>query len=381
MPASQRSRYRGGPPRGQEGRPPWWPENEPWPPERPPWQVNRRGILIRVIVLFVLFVLLVGFAGWLTYHIMGQGGEPDWQRGEGRPPIGPFIGLILIVGIIVLITRRIQATVRPVVQVMEATSRVAQGDYGARVEPAGPRDVQKMMLAFNEMTSQLEANERERRRLFADIAHELRTPLAVIQGNIEGMMDGIYPRDDAHMAPLLDQTKVITRLLGDLQTMASTETGSLHLYREDTDLCDVINDVVAAFSPAATRDGISLVAESPAEPVPGMEVDPVRIRQVLENLVSNALRYTSDSGTVRITASPARDAVRVAVADTGRGMTQEDADRMFERFVKSADSGGSGLGLAIAKGLVEAHGGTISATSSPGEGTTVTFTLPIQPVQ
>jgi signal transduction histidine kinase len=330
-----------------------------------------------VLLLFLAFVLLVGFAGWLSYHILGQGGEPDWQRGEGPPPIGPFIGLIVIIAIIVFVMRRIQATVRPVVQVMEATSRVAQGDYGVRIEPTGPRDVQRIMLAFNEMTSQLEANERERRRLFADIAHELRTPLAVIQGNIEGMMDGVYPRDDAHMAPLLEQTKVITRLLGDLQTMASTETGSLHLYIEDTDLCAVINDVIAAFAPAATREGVGLVAEHPEEPLPSLEIDPVRIRQVLENLVSNAVRYTPGGGSVRITTARVNDGVRVTVADTGRGMTQEDANRMFERFVKSADSGGSGLGLAIAKGLVEAHGGTISATSTPGEGTIVTFTLPV----
>jgi two-component system, OmpR family, sensor histidine kinase BaeS len=370
--------YRGGPPWSQnwEHRPPWWPENEPWPPERPPWQINRRAIFIRVLGLFFVFVALVGFAGWLFFVLTGFGSGRQWQNGEGPPPFVPVFFLIVI-AIIVLIVRRIQATVRPVVQVMEATSRVAQGDLSARVVPAGPRDVQKMMLAFNEMTSQLEANERERKRLFADIAHELRTPLAVIQGNIEGMMDGVYPRDDAHMAPLLDQTKVITRLLGDLQTMASTETGTLRLYTEEVDLRDVINDVIAAFEPAASRESIALTAPDPAEPLPELEVDPVRIRQVLENLVSNALRYTPDGGAVRITATRAGNKVRVTVEDTGRGMTQEDADRMFERFVKSADSGGSGLGLAIAKGLVEAHGGTISAISTPGVGTSVTFTLPV----
>src|SRR5687767_1346820 len=111
MPTRQRSRYRGGPPWGRagQGRPSWWPENEPWPPERPPWQVNRRRVLFRVLLLFLAFVLLVGFAGWLSYHILGQGGEPDWQRGEGPPPIGPFIGLIVIIAIIVFVMRRIQA--------------------------------------------------------------------------------------------------------------------------------------------------------------------------------------------------------------------------------------------------------------------------------
>ena len=369
----------GGPPWQQGGPPPWWPEGEPWPPERPPWQVNRRSILIRLIVVLLVFVVLVGAAGAIVNHVIfGDTPSGNWRGGGGPPPFAAIFWLFLILGIIVFVVRRIQRTVRPVVRVMEATSRVAQGDYSARVEPSGPRDVRQMIVSFNEMASQLEAHQRERRRLFADIAHELRTPLAVIQGNIEGMMDDVYPRDDAHMAPLLDQTKVITRLLEDLQTVATADTGNLRLYREEGDLCDVLADVVAAFAPAAARDGNALLAEPPADPLPRIEIDTVRIRQVLENLVSNAMRYTPEGGTVRIAAEHAGKDVRVRVIDTGRGMPQADADRMFERFVKSADSGGSGLGLAIAKSLLEAHGGTIAATSAPGEGTTVTFPLPIQ---
>jgi len=339
--------------------------------------VNRRAILTRLVVVLLILILLIAAAGATFGHIWNWGADRQWQRGEGGPPIGAFFFLFLILGSIFFVIRRIQATVRPVVRVMEATGRVARGDYSARVEPTGPRDVRQMIVSFNEMASQLEAHQRERRRLFADIAHELRTPLAVIQGNIEGMMDGVYPRDDAHMAPLLDQTKVITRLLEDLQTVATADTGNLRLYKEESDLCDVITDVVAAFAPAAARDGIAILAETPPGPLPRLEIDAVRIRQVLENLVSNAVRYTPDGGSVRIAAERAGKDVRVTVADTGRGMPQGDADRMFERFVKSADSGGSGLGLAIAKSLVEAHGGTIAATSAPGEGTTVTFTLPV----
>jgi signal transduction histidine kinase len=339
--------------------------------------VNRRAILVRMLLLLIVFAVLVGAAGAIFSHIWNWDGNAAWREGNGPPPFAAIFWLLFIIGIIVFVLRRIQKTVRPVVRVIEATGRVAQGDYSARVEPTGPRDVRQMIVSFNEMASQLEAHQRERRRLFADIAHELRTPLAVIQGNIEGMMDGVYPRDDAHMAPLLDQTKVITRLLEDLQTVATADTGNLRLYKEESDLCDVIADVVAAFAPAAARDGVALLAEPPADPLPRIEIDAVRIRQVLENLVSNAMRYTPEDGTVRIVADHAGKDVRVRVVDTGRGMPQADADRIFERFVKSADSGGSGLGLAIAKSLIEAHGGTIAATSAPGEGTTVTFTLPI----
>ena len=359
-------------------RPSWWPDNEPWPPTRPPWQVNRHAILIRLLAATLLLIVLVWVAGALSNHLIRWGGErPWWEQGDQPPPYFALFWLVVVVVAIGLIVRRIQSSVRGVIRVMEATSRVARGDYSVRVTLGGPRDVRKMIEAFNAMTARLEANERERRRLFADIAHELRTPLAVLRGTIEGMMDGVYPRDDAHLAPLLDQTTVITRLLEDLQTVATADSGALRLHREPTDLSDLVDDVVGAFTPAATREGVTIAAEAPATPLPPMEIDPVRIRQVFDNLVSNALRYTPEGGSVRIVTGRADGRVEVSVIDTGRGMPQAEADRMFERFVKSADSGGSGLGLAIAKALVEAHGGTIAATSAPGQGTTVTFTLPL----
>ena len=321
-------------------------------------------------IVFVLMALL----GWLA-STLWHGGWNNEQHQGGPPWYGPLIGLGIIIVATVFVVRRIRRTVGPLVDVMDAADRVAQGDYAARVTASGPREVSRLISSFNAMAERLDINETQRRRLFADIAHELRTPLSVIQGNIEGMLDGIYPRDDDHLAPLLDETRVISRLLNDLQTIATAEAGMMQLHRDPTVIGDLLRDVLAAFFPTAHSRGVALSVADSATPLEAT-IDPVRIRQVLDNLVANAMRYTPPGGSIRISARQEGENVTCTVTDSGVGMTPEDAVHMFERFVKSKDSGGSGLGLAIAKGIVEAHGGTISATSALGEGTAIRFTLP-----
>ena len=314
--------------------------------------------------------------GWLASTLWHSSWNNEQHQG-GPPSFGPFIGLGIIIVATVFVVRRIRRTVGPLVDVMEAADRVAQGDYAARVTGSGPKEVSRLISSFNAMAERLDINETQRRRLFADIAHELRTPLSVIQGNIEGMLDGIYPRDDDHLAPLLDSTRVISRLLNDLQTIATAEAGMLQLHRDPTAIDDLLRDVFAAFTPLAKSRQVEFAITG--DPVPlEANIDAVRIRQVLDNLVANAIRYTPSGGSIRISALLEGGNVTCTVADTGKGMNPEEAAHMFERFVKSKDSGGSGLGLAIAKGIVEAHGGTISATSAVGEGTTVRFTLPTE---
>jgi len=273
-----------------------------------------------------------------------------------------------------VIIRKVGRTFSPMAHVVDAADRVAGGDYSVRVDPNGPPAVRSMVDAFNTMTERLESNEVQRKHLLSDIAHELRTPLAVVQGTIEGMLDKVYPMDADHLAPLLDQTQLITRLLNDLQTVATAEAGVLELHRSRTDISGLIRDVVTSFTPMASHRGVQITAH--AQERVELDIDPIRIKQVLDNLVTNALRYTGEGGSVAVALESHGHEVLIHVSDTGRGMTTEEAARMFERFVKSSDSGGSGLGLAIAKGLVEAHGGTISAISEPGKGTTVTIRLP-----
>lgn len=210
--------------------------------------------------------------------------------------------------------------------------------------------------------------DRLRRQLMADVAHELRTPLAILQGRIEGLLDGVYPRDETHLAELLEETRHLARLVEDLGTLAHAEAGALELRKETVDLSDLIHDVAAALPRP-------IVVEVPAD-LPTLEVDPVRIRQVLLNLLANALRHTPVEGviSVEVQAQPQRMVIRVR--DSGSGIAPEDLPHLFERFQKGCDSRGSGLGLPIARKLVLAHGGDIGIESTPGHGTEVTVSLP-----
>ncbi len=319
-----------------------------------------------IFLLFVVAAVIINHAGgdWAPRQ------EPD------GPPEGfwwPPVALLLIGSLIFLVSRKISRTVAPLERVMDAAARVAEGDYSVRVASGGPADVQGVVAAFNTMTERLASNETQRKRLLSDIAHELRTPLAIVHGTIEGMLDEVYPMDATHLNPLLDQTRVIARLLDDLQTVANAEAGMLTLHRSATDVAELMADVAASWTPIAARAGIAITTAL-HQPVT-LDLDAGRMRQVLDNLLANAVRYTPDGGAITLEASAKDGGARIVVADTGRGLTPDDAARMFERFVKSADSGGSGLGLAIARSIVEAHGGTITATSQPGEGTTVTIRL------
>ena len=361
--------------------PPWrdrWHERGggrgPWgPPGRGPWG-PRRGFGC----LFAVFFLVVGSAFVVVGSIvlsfvglLGGGSAP------GLPQLAAFVVLAAGVVAFVAIGRLFRATASTLDELVAAARRVEGGDYGVRVAvpSRGPRPLRDLVHGFNTMVERLEADERQRRSLLADVSHELRTPLSVVQGHLEAIADGVYPADDAHLGTILDETRVMARLVDDLRTVALSETGSLPLHPEPTDLGVLVGEVVSSFGAAAESAGLALVAEVD-ESVPLLEIDPVRTREVIANLVANALRYTPATGTIRITASAQDGHVRVAVADTGRGIPADVLPHVFDRFWKSADSRGSGLGLAIARNLVHAHGGEIGAESPAGGGTTIWFTLP-----
>jgi signal transduction histidine kinase len=338
----------------------------------------RRRFLIVVAIALGSLISLIFIAGLIASSVFNHPWWDENRNGGGwhGPPIFGFV----IVGIaIFLIVRFLRRTAAPIGDVMDAAERVAAGDYATRVDPRGPREVRRLAATFNEMTERLEANEEQRRRLLADVTHELRTPLSIIRGNIEGMLDGVYPPDEEHLSPVVEETKLMARLLDDLHTLATAEAGALRLHREPTDLELLVEDVVSAFNPRATERGVAL-SYSVAE-LPEIELDPVRIRQVLENVVANALRYTPAGGRVRIEVAcgDGDSTVVFTITDTGPGVPAEVLPHIFDRFTKSVDSGGSGLGLAIAKSLVEVHGGEIVAQSRQNEGLTVRFSLPANP--
>ena len=218
-------------------------------------------------------------------------------------------------------------------------------------------------FTIRNMGAYFRRQDRLRRQLMADVAHELRTPLSVLQGRIEGIIDGVYPRDDERMQGLLDETRHLSRLVEDLRTIANAEAGALELRKEIVDPGELIRDAAAAF------EGVSVEIR---DELPAIEVDPIRIREVLLNLLSNA---KAAGGTVSISAEMRGRRLVIQVRDTGRGIPRDEVPRIFDRFRKGADSRGSGLGLAIARDLVRAHGGQIHVESTVGRGTTVTVTL------
>ena len=265
---------------------------------------------------------------------------------------------------------------RTIGALMDAADRVADGDLTTRVADSEARQLGRLTSSFNEMAEHLETNEQRRRELLADIAHELRTPLQVIRGSVEGMLDGLYPVDAARLRPLLDETVVMARLLDDLRTLSMAEAGVLELHRESVDPRSLADDVVNTFRSMAVDRGITLESRHDAGVPAIIDADPVRVAEVLNNLIANALRHTPSSGHVSVTVGGApHEGVTFAVEDTGPGIDPDLLPFVFDRFTTSADAGGTGLGLAIAKRLVEAHGGTIDA-SSDANGTTIRCTFP-----
>jgi two-component system sensor histidine kinase BaeS len=223
-------------------------------------------------------------------------------------------------------------------------------------------------VAIRRVSRAFAEQDRLRRQLMADVAHELRTPLAILQGRIEGLLDGVYPRDENNLGELLEETRHLSRLVDDLGTLAHAEAGALELRKEIVDLGDLIRDVAAALPRP-----IDVVV--PTE-LPAVEADPVRIRQVLLNLLANALHHTPEEGAISVDVQVLQRQILIRVRDSGSGIAPEDLPHIFERFQKGSGSRGSGLGLAIARKLVLAHGGDIGIESAPGQGTEVTVSLP-----
>jgi len=280
--------------------------------------------------------------------------------------------VIIVVAISVGGMRRMT---RPMDNLIEAAARIEAGDYSAQVPEQGPQDLRSVERAFNAMSARLKIIDEQRRSFVADIAHELRTPLSVIRGQTEAIADGMYTADAAHLAPILDATQTLDRLIEDLRTLVLTDAGSLVLNKEPTDLGAVVRDAVDSFLAQAEAGGVALSAEIADQPLIA-EVDPARIRSVVGNLLSNALRHTRSGGSIRVEVRPSNEQVVVTLADDGEGIPPDLLPRVFERFVKGASSPGSGLGLAIAHDIVAAHGGTLEIESQPGSGTRVRVSLP-----
>jgi two-component system sensor histidine kinase BaeS len=269
---------------------------------------------------------------------------------------------------------------RPIRELTVATRTLASGDLGGQVAVRTQDEMGELASSFNQMSADLAQASQLRRQMTADIAHELRTPLSLILGYTESLSDGKLPATQETFDIMHDEAQHLSRLIGDLRTLSLADAGELTLNRRPVDLRALLERVATAHTPETQRQGISVQIHAPPD-LPEVETDPGRLAQVLENLMSNALRYTPEGGQISLSAAAEGDTVFLRVQDNGTGIGPEDLPHVFDRFYRAEKSrqrheGESGLGLAIAKSLVEAQGGSLSVRSELGEGTTFTVALP-----
>jgi signal transduction histidine kinase len=287
--------------------------------------------------------------------------------------------VLLTVVIGVLLMRRV---VNPLSEVIAASESVASGNLSTRIKLKKSKDdLYDLGVHFNKMTEALERNNNERRAMLADIAHELRTPLSVIRGKLEGMMDGIYPSNETNIAQALEETYLLERLVEDLRLLTLAETRQLHFEMKETDLVDLARRTIGVFEPQADSKKVSISLDTDEMDLI-INIDPQRIEQVIGNLIGNALRFVPENGFIQLSLARKGENAEITVSDNGPGVKDEDLPFIFDRFFRSEKSrarasGGAGLGLAICKQLVEAQGGKISAANKPEGGLSVKVTLPI----
>ena len=291
-----------------------------------------------------------------------------------------MISLLMAIPTVIIGLFLMRRFVTPLAEVIAAARAVAGGDLSTRVKSSGPDDMRALSDSFNHMAASLEQSDSERRNMLADIAHELRTPLTVMRGRLEGIVDGVYQASPEQISPALEETYLLERLVEDLRLLTLAETGQLHFEYKNVNLSEISLRVIDLFQAEAEDKHIRLSFESSAGEAL-ISVDPQRIKQVVGNLVSNALRYTPDGSSVLLSIAKNTDDVVLSVCDDGPGVPPEDLDKIFTRFwraekSRSRASGGAGLGLAIAQQLVEAQGGQIHAENRSTGGLIISIQFP-----
>lgn len=340
---------------------------EPWqhhrrfgPGSRPPPGFGRRFF----VVFLVIASLMVGVPALVGVYVGSR-------FPEGGPAVAVVIAVVTVIALLAIAARVFGRTIFSARQLVDATGRLAEGDYSARVTADAPRSLAAVVSAFNRMAERLESEDSRRRALLADLGHELRTPLTVLQGRVEALIDGVHPRDEAHLSALLGDILMMERLLEDLRTLSLSQAGALSLHREPTDLDAIADDLAHAYRTAAVD------VRTEGSIGGNIDVDPVRIREVLTNLLNNSVKALAGGGLIRVVLSRQDDRAVVSVIDDGPGIPASDVGSVFDRYRTGDTAHGSGIGLALSRELVEAHGGSIDIESVEGRGTTVRVGLPV----
>ena len=369
----------------REGKWGSWPHgrrSQNWPRA---WHSRRRLLFLRFTLMFGFMAVLVvgGMAAvaFLVTSLFGGGGQTAVLVWIG----GLSLSFALPVLAVALAVRAFRGIAAPLADVMAAADHVAEGDLSARVPEGRHGGFNRLAYSFNRMVEELDRTDQMRRNLTADVAHELRTPVHIIQGNLEGIVDGVYAPTADHIAATLEETRLLGRLVDDLGTLSLAESGQLSLVKEGVDVHEFLLDVAGAFSSQAEAAGIEIEVRSTAGERPGvLTADVGRMQQVIGNLVANGLRHSRRGGTITLRAEVTAYTVRIEVEDRGEGIPADDLPFIFDRFWRGdrsrshVETAGGGLGLAIARRLVQAHGGRLDVRSEVGLGTTFTIQLPDQ---
>jgi signal transduction histidine kinase len=343
--------------------------------------MNRLWVRLSLMMSGVVF--LVFFIQFLSIILepASRAGQAQALTREEAPPaeitrrLFVWMGFSVVVGIVggVVISRVVSA---PVTQLVKAAQRIGRGELEVRVPAHGSQEMVELAETFNKMAADLQHAEQLRNNLMADVSHELRTPLAVLEGNLRAVLDHVMPLDEAEIANMYGQTRHLTRLVNDLRELSLAESGQLPLEMVPCDVNAIVAETLQALEPLSAEKEILLENEVP--PLPEISGDPVRIRQVLFNLLFNGLRHTPPGGKITLGGTADNQGIYLSVTDTGEGLEPEQLTSVFDRFYRgdksrSRETGGSGLGLAIVEAIVEAHGGRVEV-HSPGKGQGSTFT-------
>ena len=342
--------------------------------------MNRLWVRLALMISGVLF-----FVFFLQFMTITFDNHPAEQSpiletpAEIQKRLYNFMFLSLGVGIVggIVISRMV---VTPVDKLSQAAKRLGKGELDVRVPEKGTKEIIELAQAFNKMAEDLQRSQTARRNLVADVSHELRTPLTVLEGNLRAVLDHVYTLDESEVANLYEQTRHLIRLVNDLREISLAESGQMALERTQIDFNLLITETMQALEPLSIEKQIQMEYE-PTHPLEG-SVDSIRIRQVLFNLIGNAIRHTPQNGRIIVRAKRDAMGIHVSVKDSGDGLTQEELASVFDRFYRadksrSRETGGTGLGLSIAKAIIEAHGGQIHAESDGvGKGCAFSFMIP-----
>jgi signal transduction histidine kinase len=297
---------------------------------------------------------------------------------------GAILAILVALAITFFLSQRISA---PIHAITLAAMKLGKGDFSQRVNFEGKDEVGKLVQTFNSMTTELRSMtdhlmqaKQLQQNLVADVAHELRTPVASIQAYMEAMQDGLLEPTKENLNSIYEDIGLLSRLISDLQVLSQADSNELNLVCQPENIATIIRRVMESMQPQIIAKGINLSVDLPSI-LPLVEIDSLRISQVLRNLLDNAISHTPQGGEIKIAAKDYDGYIEVKVSDTGEGITKEELPNIFERFYRvdksrTRTTGGSGLGLTIAKRLVEAHGGEIKVQSELGKGSSFTFTLP-----